>query len=67
MKRLVILLPFVFGSCASINEDNRYGFFPGPGMSEDAQDRPYTKYNLMDSPDGRQDLNGDLKVWGATY
>lgn len=68
MKKLILLLPFIVSSCASVNEDNRYGFFPKPGMSGDAQDRPYnTKYNLMDSPDGRQDPNGNLKVWGATY
>jgi hypothetical protein len=36
-------------------------------MSEDSQDRTNTKYNLMDSPDGRKDPNANIKVWGATY
>lgn len=58
----------MLSSCANVRvESDRYGFFPNPGMSEDAQDRTNTKYNLMDSSDGRRDPNGDLKVWGATY
>lgn len=64
---LILLIPFIICSCASVNTNDRYGFFPS-GMSEDAQDRPYnTKYNLMDSTDGKQDPNANLKVWGATY
>jgi hypothetical protein len=56
-----------FSSCASLHEDNRYGFLPGPGMSEDAQDFPDTRHNMMDSSDGSQDPNARLKVWGAVY
>lgn len=67
MNRLVVLIPLIFSSCANVKEDNRYGFFPGPGMSEDAQDFPNTKYNMMDSTDGSQDPSANIKVWGATY
>jgi len=42
-------------------------FLPGPGMQEDAQDFPNTKYNLMDSTDGKQDPNANLKIWKTTY
>jgi hypothetical protein len=66
MNKLVWLMPLVLSSCASLDEDNRYGFLPGPGMHEDAQDFP-TKYNQMDSSDGSQDPNAKLKIWGATY
>lgn len=64
---LMLMLPLSLTSCVTVDND-RYGFFPGSGMSEDAQDRPYnTKYNLMDSSDGKQDPTGNVKVWGATY
>jgi hypothetical protein len=66
MKRyLLLLVPLVLSSCATTND--RYGFFPGAGMDEDSQDRHNTKYNLMDSPDGRQDPNANVRVWGAVY
>jgi len=67
MKRLVWLIPLVLTSCATINSNNNYGFNPGPGMSEDAQDRYNTKYNLMDSPDGMKDPNAKVKAWSTTY
>ena len=63
-----ILLPIFLCSCSSVNVNNdRYGFFPGPGMNEDSQDRNNTKYNLMDSPDGSKDPNAKINVWGANY
>jgi len=67
MKRCLLLLivPLTLSSCATTND--RYGFLPGPGMDEDSQDRHNTKYNLMDSPDGRQDPNANVRVWGAVY
>lgn len=66
--RLIFGLPLVLCSCASVQVDNdRYGFFPTPGMQEDAQDRINTKYNLLDSSDGSKDPNANIKVWGATY
>lgn len=62
---IIVFIPFCVSACAT---NDKHGFFPGPGMSEDAQDRQYnTKYNLMDSPDGRQNPNADVRVWGATY
>lgn len=67
MNKLIVLVPFVLASCTTVNENNRYGFLPGPGMSEDAQDYPNIKYNLMDSSDGKQDPNAQVKIWGATY
>ena len=35
-------------------------------MSEDAQDYP-TKYNTMDSPDGRRNPNAQTNIFGITY
>ena len=67
MRILVLILPMIVCSCANVNENNRYGFFPKPGMSEDSQDRNNTKYNLMDSPDGCKDPNAKVRVWGAVY
>jgi len=64
----ICTIPLVLCSCSTTRvENDRYGFFPKPGMSEDSQDRTNTKYNLMDSPDGRRDPNANIKVWGATY
>lgn len=67
MNMLVLLVPLMLSSCASVNNSNRHGFFPNPGMHEDAQDRTNTKYNLMDSTDGKQDPNAQIRMWGATY
>lgn len=67
MKKLICLLPLALVGCASVNSNNNYGFNPGPGMQEDGQDRNNTKYNMMDSPDGRRDPNANVKLWGATY
>ena len=66
---MLLLLPVVMCSCASTTVNDRHGFLPGPGMTEDSQDtyRTNTKYNLMDSPDGRRDPNGRINVWGCTY
>lgn len=64
---VVILILFFICSCASVNEHNNYGFNPGPGMCEDAQDFSDTKYNFLDSPDGMQDPNAKIKVWKAEF
>lgn len=70
MRLLVFLIPIIFCSCSSVqvnNSNSKYGFYPSPGMSEDAQDRYDTKYNIMDSSDGSKDPNAKVKVWGAVY
>lgn len=67
MNKLVLLVPFMLCSCASVKENNNYGFFPRAGMQEDAQDFPNTKYNMMDSSDGSEDPNANIKVWKAVY
>jgi hypothetical protein len=67
MKKFIWLLPLALVGCASVNSNNNYGFNPGPGMQEDSQDRNNTKYNMMDSPDGRRDPNANVKIWGTTY
>jgi hypothetical protein len=56
-----ILFTFFFVSCANVS----YKTIPD-GMSEDAQDYP-TKYNMMDSPDGRRNPNAQINIFGATY
>lgn len=70
MKLFVLFIPVIVCSCSTVqvdNSSNKYGFYPKPGMNEDAQDRNNTKYNLMDSSDGRQDPTANIKFWGATY
>ena len=70
MKLIVLLVPVIFCSCSTVQVDSsnsKYGFYPKPGMNEDAQDRTNTKYNLMDSSDGSKDPTANIKVWGATY
>lgn len=64
---LLLLIPLIICSCTTVNEHNNYGFFPAPGMDEDSQDRHNTKYNMMDSPDGSQDPNAHVKIWGTKY
>lgn len=64
VKFLYILPLLALASCATTQD--KHGSFPD-GMSEDSQDQYNTKYNLMDSPDGRQDPNGRIKIWGTTY
>jgi len=36
-------------------------------MAEDSIDWGYNKYNMMDSPDGSDDPNAKIKIWGAKY
>jgi hypothetical protein len=64
VKFLYILPLLALASCATTQD--KHASFPA-GMSEDSQDQHNTKYNLMDSPDGRQDPNGRIKIWGAVY
>jgi PBP1b-binding outer membrane lipoprotein LpoB len=56
-----ILMTFFFVGCANTS----YHTIP-TAMSEDAQDYP-TKYNTMDSPDGRKNPNAQVNIFGATY
>jgi len=56
-----ILMTFFFVGCANVS----YKTIPD-GMSEDAQDYP-TKYNMMDSQDGRRNPNAQVNIFGATY
>lgn len=60
-----IALAFMLMGCATTQTSYREGFMPS-GMSEDAQDYP-TKYNLMDSPDGSKNPNGQVNIFGITY
>jgi hypothetical protein len=54
-------MAYLFVGCANVS----YKTIPD-GMSEDAQDYP-TKYNMMDSPDGRRNPNAQVNIFGATY
>ena len=56
-----ILVAHLFIGCANVS----YKTIPN-AMSEDAQDYP-TKYNMMDSPDGRRNPNAQVNIFGATY
>jgi hypothetical protein len=56
-----ILVAHFFIGCANVS----YKTIPD-AMSEDAQDYP-TKYNTMDSLDGRRNPNAQVNIFGATY
>jgi hypothetical protein len=58
---LWILIAHFFIGCANVSYKTIRD-----GMSEDAQDYP-TKYNMMDSPDGRKNPNAQINIFGATY
>jgi hypothetical protein len=60
-----LLLCLIMMGCANTQTSYREGFMPS-GMAEDAQDYP-TKYNMMDSPDGRRNPNAQINIFGATY
>ena len=50
MRSLIVIgvLP-ILCSCTTVSTDTKQYYSSRPGMSEDAQDFPNTKYNLMDS------------------
>ena len=54
-------MAYLFVGCANTS----YHTIP-TAMSEDAQDYP-TKYNMMDSQDGRRNPNAQVNIFGATY
>ena len=56
-----ILMTFFFVGCANTS----YHTIPN-AMSEDAQDYP-TKYNMMDSPDGRKNPNAQVNFLQLKY
>ena len=56
-----ILMTFFFIGCSNTS----YHTIPS-GMREDSQDYN-TKYNMMDSPDGRRNPNAQINIFGATY
>ena len=58
---LYLILSFFLMGCANVS----YKTIPN-AMSEDAQDYP-TKYNMMDSQDGRRNPNAQVNIFGATY
>jgi len=62
---LLLFAVIALQGCASVNENNNYGFGARPGMQEDSITN--TKYNLMDSQDGSKDPNARIKIWRATY
>jgi hypothetical protein len=56
-----IAIAYFFIGCANTSHNSTPS-----GMAEDAQDYP-TKYNMIDSPDGRQNPNGQVRIFGVTY
>jgi uncharacterized protein YceK len=62
-KSIILLIFMVFAVIGCANTS--YHTIPS-GMREDAQDYP-TKYNMMDSQDGRRNPNAQLNIFGATY
>jgi hypothetical protein len=56
-----ITIAYFFVGCSNTS----YHTIPS-GMREDAQDYN-TKYNMMDSPDGRKNPNAQVRIFGATY
>ena len=66
MKAAIILISFLFCSCASYKQSDE-GFFPAPGMDSDSQDRYNTKYNLLDSSDGSEDPNAQINIFKQKF
>ena len=64
-NKLLLLLNFCLIGCANTYHIGQKDSIP-IGMSEDAQDYP-TKYNMMDSPDGSNNPNAQVNIFGATY
>ena len=56
-----ILMTFFFIGCANTT----YQTIPN-AMCEDSQNYS-TKYNMMDSPDGRQNPNAQVNIFGVQY
>ena len=56
-------LPFIMCSCSTVSHDP----YTKNNMAEDSIDWGYNKYNMMDSPDGSNDPNAKIKIWGAKY
>ena len=56
-----ILLSILMLGCAN----SSYHTIPD-AMCEDSQNYS-TKYNMMDSPDGRRNPNAQINIFGATY
>jgi hypothetical protein len=71
-----ILVAHLFIGCANTSYKT-IGDSGWNSMSEDAQDDPIkrhsldedypTKYNTMDSPDGRRNPNAQVNIFGITY
>ena len=68
MRSLIVIgiLP-ILCSCTTVSTDTKQYYSSRPGMSEDAQDFPNTKYNLMDSSDGQNDPTTNIKIWSTKY
>jgi len=59
-------LAFVLMGCSTASQVGKdQGWLPS-GMAEDSQDYP-TKYNMMDSQDGRKNPNAQVNIFGTTY
>jgi len=64
-NKLLLLINFCLMGCANTYHIGQKDSIQS-SMSEDAQDYP-TKYNMMDSPDGRRNPNAQINIFGATY
>lgn len=60
---ILVFLSTVLVSCSSVKQ----GPYSKNNMAEDSIDWGYSKYNLLDSPDGSNDPNARIKIWGAKY
>jgi len=60
---ILVAMSTIFVSCSSVKQ----GPYTKNNMAEDNIDWGYSKYNLLDSPDGSNDPNARIKIWGAKY
>jgi len=60
---LLLLAGIVLCSCANVKQ----GPYTRNNMAEDSIDWGYNKYNMLDTPDGSNDPNAKIKIWGAKY
>lgn len=63
----IIFVCLLLTGCSNTKVYKSEGFFPNPGMSEDAQDFYNSKYNLLDSSDGSDDPNASYKIYNKKF
>lgn len=59
----ICLLPFILCSCATVNEQNRYGFVPN--QEDNIVWEQESRQNILDSPDGSYRRSDGAVIWSS--